>query len=72
MVNFEFVDHGFINHWLILLLCSPFGMVYAGYFVCRVNCGLHIQPRSEAVPHSELWFGYFSDFPPIPGSSFCT
>ena len=42
-VNFEpLMDHGFINHWLLLLLRYPFSLVYAGYFVRRVNCGLQL------------------------------
>ena len=42
-VTFEpLVDHGFINHWLLLLPRSKFGLVYAGYFVRRVNCGLQL------------------------------
>ena len=42
-VNFvPLVDNGFINHWLLLLLRYPFGLVYVGYFVRRVNCGLQL------------------------------
>ena len=62
-VNFEpLVDHGFINHWLLLLLRQPFGLVYAGYFVRLVNCGLQLLTTNH-ITRSELWFGYCWLFP---------
>ena len=46
-IKFELlVDHGYINHWLLLFpanrLPANNNLVYAGYFVHRVNSGLQL------------------------------
>ena len=73
-VNFKLlVDHGFINHWLLLLPRQPFGLVNAGYFVCLVNLRIAINNhglrRSPVVNCGSVTVG---DFPPIPGSTSTT